>query len=81
VSDSQVERSRDWYTAMQRKHAAQAKARLREVEERVHAILSMEDMLTKAALCNQLIAAHPDEALEILQAGGRDVGRGVLDGG
>jgi hypothetical protein len=68
-----VERSRDWYTMMQAKHEIEAKYRRREVEERVHAILAMEDLLTKAALCNQLIAAHPMEAMELLLAGGHDV--------
>lgn len=66
-----MKRSPDWYRHMQAKHAAEEKMRRREVEERVHAILAMEDMLTKAALCNQLIAAHPYEAMELLQAGGR----------
>jgi hypothetical protein len=74
VSDSQVERAPDWYRRMQLKNATEAKARKREVEERVHAILALEDMLTKAALCNQLIAAHPMEAMELLLAGGHGVG-------
>ena len=74
MSDSQVERAPDWYRKMQLKHAAEDKARRREVEERVHAALAMMDMLEKTALCNQLIAAHPDEAMELLRAGGHDVG-------
>jgi hypothetical protein len=64
---------RDWYRKMQQKHEVEQLARHREVEERVHAILAMEDLLTKAALCNQLIAAHPMEAMELLLAGGHDV--------
>jgi hypothetical protein len=80
VSDSQVTRTPDWYRAMQRKHELEAKARKREVEERVHAILAMEDLLTKAALCNQLIAAHPMEAMELLLAGGHcDTGEDARD--
>ena len=70
MSDSQVGYAPEWYRAAQRRHAAQEKARKREVEERVHAILSMEDMLTKVALLNQFIALDPDKAFEMLAAGG-----------
>ena len=70
MSDSQVGYEPEWYKAARRKHEAQEKARRREIEERVHAILAMEDMLTKASLCSQLIALHPDEAFELLAQGG-----------
>jgi hypothetical protein len=69
MSDSQVGYAPDWYRKMQAKHAAEEKARRREVEERVHAILA-EQSYIRWALCNQLIAAHPMEALELLLAGG-----------
>lgn len=70
MSDSQVGYEPEWYKAARRKHEAQEKARRREIEERVHAILAMEDMLTKVALLNQFISLDPDKAFEMLAQGG-----------